>query len=218
MLQMPPGTPLPWGGRVVLVRRGKLRHNGDKRVEEPEPGRGLCLKDMRDPCPSALSPYWHGAPGAPLGFQRLECQSDEAGHAAGQRVALQPHEASEGRGAAPHRGPHLRPVQPLGIFGAQVHQDLRGDNNTVSPKGGRGTVGWAGGVALPSCQGRGLRVAGWGTHLLEGHGQVWLRHPQHPGIELPHCTHPHRRLIEAGAGCNPGDGQERDGGRTSGVR
>lgn len=81
------------------------------------------------------------APRAPLGFQCLERQSDEARHAAGQRVTLQPHEASEGCGAAPHHGPHLRPVQPLCIFGAQVHQDLWGDDNTVSPRGTRGTAG-----------------------------------------------------------------------------
>lgn len=82
------------------------------------------------------------APQAPLGFQCLERQSDKAGHAAGQRVALQPHEASKGRGAAPHRGPHLRPVQPLAVFGAQVHQDLWGDDNTVRPREVRGMAGW----------------------------------------------------------------------------
>lgn len=76
------------------------------------------------PLPQHLSPRWLGVPESPLSFQCLKCQSNKARHAAGQRVALQPHEASEGCGAAPHHGPHLRPVQTLGIFGAQVHQDL----------------------------------------------------------------------------------------------
>lgn len=76
-------------------------------------------------------------------------------------------------------------------------------------------MGW--GVAPPGCRCRGLGVTGWDTHLLEGHGQVWLRHPQHPCVQLPHRTHPRCRLVEARANCDPKDRQERDGGGTSGM-
>lgn len=55
----------------------------EKRVEDPELESGLCLENIGDPCPSTLSPHWLGAPGTPLGFQCLKCQSNKARHAAG---------------------------------------------------------------------------------------------------------------------------------------